>query len=185
MNPSDAAKGPESQDWMFKLEDLLLGPVSGKTLIQKLNDGEVTRETPVARPGGAFRRLGEIEAFKLHLAKAEAKLRVEAESRHAIRSRVRTRNVKLAATLTCAAAGVAAAGWGAQWLAIHKPWKVQDPSINWEVLDDPTFGKIAISLPSITKASASKFAEDEVLLPDQPEKPTGAKPGRGDRKSVV
>jgi hypothetical protein len=148
---------PESHEWMFKLGDLLLGPVSGKALIQKLYDGEVTRETPVAPPGGSFRRLGEIETFRVHLAKAEAKLRVHEEHRAATKTRTRSRNAKLIVTLLAMTAGVIGAIFGAQWLYVNKPWKAKS---------DIAMPDITVDLPEIKVASASKYAESEVSLPD-------------------
>ena len=157
MASAQPASTPESQEWMFKLEGLLLGPVTGKALIQKLYDGEVTRETLVAPAGGQFRKLGELEVFRVHLAKAEAKQRVHEEHRVATTARSRSRNVKLVATLAAMIGGVVGAIYGAQWLYVNKPWKAKS---------DIAMPEITVDLPEIKVASASRFAEDEVLLPD-------------------
>ncbi len=190
MSPAQPQPNPESSEWMFKLGDLLLGPVSGKSLLEKLYAGEVTRETPVAPPGGAFKRLGEIELFRVHLAKAEAKLRVDEESRAVTMARSRRFKTRTVLVAMATLAGVALAIWGARWLAVNKPWKKAS---------DLAMPEITVDLPTITVASASRYASDEVLLPSisptkiaQPKNPaagatkTGtAKAGKGGETALA
>nr|WP_253980183.1 AgmX/PglI C-terminal domain-containing protein [Pyxidicoccus xibeiensis] len=65
--------------WLFRQGDLVLGPVSGGQLVEKLTTGELTPDTPVALAGERdFHRLGDVEAFRVHVARAEARARVDA-----------------------------------------------------------------------------------------------------------
>ncbi|MFP2926870.1 AgmX/PglI C-terminal domain-containing protein [Pyxidicoccus sp. 3LG] len=65
--------------WLFRQGDLVLGPVSGGQLVEKLATGELTPDTPVALAGERdFHRLGDVEAFRVHVARAEARVRVDA-----------------------------------------------------------------------------------------------------------
>jgi hypothetical protein len=78
---------PSSQ-WLYRQGDLVLGPLTGQQLVDKLYAGAITGDTEVhssSGPGG-FRKLKELEPFHLHVAQALVKLRVEAEAR-AARSR--------------------------------------------------------------------------------------------------
>ncbi|HEX9508438.1 MAG TPA: hypothetical protein VF947_08515, partial [Myxococcales bacterium] len=76
-NPQ-ADLGTTGGEWLFRQGGLVLGPVSEQKLVEKLFHGELNGGSEVKLLGdGHFMRLSEIEFFKLHLAKAEAKLRVD------------------------------------------------------------------------------------------------------------
>lgn len=78
--------------WLYRQGDLVLGPLSGHQLVEKLYAGEVTGKTEVSATGlSGFRRLEELETFQLHVAKAAVKQRVEAEARAARTKRNRQR----------------------------------------------------------------------------------------------
>ncbi|WNZ58767.1 hypothetical protein QEG98_21725 [Myxococcus sp. MxC21-1] len=65
--------------WLFKHGDLVLGPVSGAQLVEKLTSGELTLDTLVAPAGERdFHRMSEVDAFRVHVARAEARARVDA-----------------------------------------------------------------------------------------------------------
>jgi len=65
--------------WLFKHGDLVLGPVSGTHIVEKLTTGELTPETWVAVAGERdFQRMSEVDAFRVHIARAEAAARVAA-----------------------------------------------------------------------------------------------------------
>jgi hypothetical protein len=64
--------------WLFRQSDLILGPVPAKQIIDKLYSGEISPETEVQIMGtGLFTRLAEVAEFKVHVAKAQAKMRVD------------------------------------------------------------------------------------------------------------
>jgi hypothetical protein len=65
--------------WLFRQGDLVLGPVSGGQIVEKLATGELTPESPVAPAGERdFHPMREVEAFRVHVARAEARARVDA-----------------------------------------------------------------------------------------------------------
>ncbi|MFP2959880.1 AgmX/PglI C-terminal domain-containing protein [Myxococcus sp. 1LA] len=65
--------------WLFKHGDLVLGPVSGAQIVEKLTSGELTPDTLVAPAGERdFHRMSEVDAFRSHVARAEARARVDA-----------------------------------------------------------------------------------------------------------
>ncbi len=78
--------------WLFRQGDLVLGPVSGHQVVEKLYTGELTGDSEVSSSGpSGFRKLKELEAFQLHAAKAAVKVKVEAEARLAHSTLVRRR----------------------------------------------------------------------------------------------
>ncbi|HYO52546.1 AgmX/PglI C-terminal domain-containing protein [Archangium sp.] len=78
--------------WLYRQGDLVLGPLTGHQVVEKLYAGELTGETEVSASGpSGFRKLKELDAFRLHVSKAAVKQRVEAEARalHSRRTRQR------------------------------------------------------------------------------------------------
>jgi hypothetical protein len=68
--------------WLFRHGDLVLGPVSGSVIVEKLKTGELTPESPLALAGERdFHPMREVEPFKVHVALSEARARVDAAVR--------------------------------------------------------------------------------------------------------
>jgi hypothetical protein len=158
--------GAGSGRWLFKQGALVLGPVTDAQLVEKLYAGELTGATEVAPLGErTFRRLGELEAFRVHVAKAEAKARVDAAER-AARADKRRRWSLLggaALLLTLLLAGVT--------------WRVARHAAVHGVGDgegEAGFEDISVEPPTITLARARRPAEELVEYPD-PRRP--AAPG--------
>ncbi|WP_338866558.1 AgmX/PglI C-terminal domain-containing protein [Myxococcus stipitatus] len=65
--------------WLFRHGDLVLGPVSGAQIVEKLKTGELTPESLLALAGERdFHAMKDVEPFKVHVALAEARARVDA-----------------------------------------------------------------------------------------------------------
>ncbi len=164
--------------WLYKQADVLLGPVGQEQLVEMLFSGEVDGKTPVALYGGdlSFQPLGALEQFRVQVAKAEAKLRVEAQSAAQTRAERKRSLARVLATVVAILAAIYGAGTSAYWLAIHRPW---ERSIQ---LPEPL---IVDELPQIKLASARSGGE-ELAYPEargggtaaaRPVKP-GARGGR-------
>jgi len=68
------------QGWLYRDGDLILGPVPAQAVIDKLYTGELQPATEVQALGsGRFQKLIDVPEFKVHVAKAEAKKRVDAQ----------------------------------------------------------------------------------------------------------
>src|SRR5215813_15024444 len=103
--------GTTGGEWLFRQGELVLGPVPAHKIVEKLYRGELSGTSEISLLGdGHFMRLSEVEFFKLHLAKAEAKLRVDAVAEREQTRANRKRNVRLA--LAALLAGVLAVGAG-------------------------------------------------------------------------
>lgn len=65
--------------WLFRHGDLVLGPVSGSQIVEKLKTGELTPDSPLALAGERdFHPMKDVEPFKVHVALSEARVRVDA-----------------------------------------------------------------------------------------------------------
>lgn len=161
--PGNAA----GEQWLYRQGELVLGPVSREQLVDRLYSGEINAQTEVARMGeSAFRRLHTVDGFGLHVAKAQAKLRVEAKERHDQQASRRKKTILLSGVIAAAILIAVGAAVGARYLAINTPWSHAD-----------AFADISMDPPTITLAKAR--AADEELL-DYPLEP--GKPGhRGER----
>ncbi|MFN7134614.1 MAG: AgmX/PglI C-terminal domain-containing protein [Myxococcales bacterium] len=173
MPPDRGLDTGDSEQWLFKQGDLLLGPVETKKLIELLYEGELDADTQVAPHGpvgaGAYRRLGELDAFRVHLAKAQAKQRVESQT---VELRVRERKGRLLKVSVVGALGLALVLGGgrlAWWLALHRPWETQVQLPQPFIAEDD-------DLPTIKLASA-RAADEEFAYPEGP----GATAAPGER----
>ena len=72
--------GTTGGDWMFKQDDMVFGPMPARLLIEKMYLGEIGGTTLVAPSDGEFTPLREVSFFTVHLAKAEARLRVQRDT---------------------------------------------------------------------------------------------------------
>lgn len=124
MKPTKLAVQGPAGDWLFRQGELVLGPVKGDQLVAKLYAGEIHGETEVTPLGeNSFRRLRDVDGLKLHLAKAEAKHRVDKVAKTAERVAVQQRNVKISGVAVVAVLVAAGLMVGARYLVIHNPFK--------------------------------------------------------------
>lgn len=132
--------------WLFRQSDLVLGPVPAKQIVDKLYSGELTPNSEVQLMGsGAFRRLADVAEFKVHVAKAEAKMRVDAQAaQHSAAQRSRlTRVLSIAGgVLAVLLIGVAVAG---NYFAVH----------GGKSAEELAWGDISVDPPTISKARRS------------------------------
>ncbi|MFL5344722.1 MAG: AgmX/PglI C-terminal domain-containing protein [Hyalangium sp.] len=158
------------QEWLFRQGDLVLGPLSGQQLVEKLYTGEMTADTLIAPPGArAFARMGDVEDFKVHVARAQAKARVDAEVR-AERERTLRKRLILGGISLAVTAALAIGAWqAARWAAVHGTGSEEDE-----------FAGITVDLPTITLAQARRDDQDLIAYPTnspRPEKtPTEPRP---------
>lgn len=108
--------------WLYRQGDLVLGPVTGHQLVEKLYAGELTALTEVSSTGpSGFRKLQDTEGFALHVAKATVKLQVEAEAR-ALRSRRTRQRLVAGGFALCVLGGLGLGAWQlARYAAVYMP----------------------------------------------------------------
>jgi hypothetical protein len=96
----DPERAQRDTQWLFRQGDLVLGPVTGQQLVDKLYAGALTGDTEVSSTGSTgFRKLKDTEGFQLHVLQAAIRLRVEAEARQARARRTQRRLVSASVAL--------------------------------------------------------------------------------------
>ncbi|MBL8956006.1 MAG: AgmX/PglI C-terminal domain-containing protein [Myxococcaceae bacterium] len=155
-----------ADQWLYRSADLILGPVPAAQIIEKIYSHELDGKSEVQVMGsGQFRRLIEIEAFRVHLAKADVKRKVDKMADSQSRDRAKKRNVTLViagVVIAVIAGGVIAAG---QYLAVHTPGKGSE---------DLYADLITVDPPTVTRARSG--GSEEVFdypgnTPGQPKRP--------------
>jgi hypothetical protein len=145
------------REWVFKSRGQVFGPVPEDRLAALVESGEVAGDALVAGEDGAWRPLAEVPALLVHLRRAEARARVEAEVT-ATRRLARRRGALRGAALAAAALVLLGlAGGGAWWVAARK-------ARSSALLED--FGE-GIAVGDV-RVGAPPAADDEVAVPELP-----------------
>jgi hypothetical protein len=161
----DHAEHSLGGEWLYRKGELVLGPVHGAQLLDKLYAGDINGQTEVALVGEDFERITQVEALRVHLAKAEAKWRVDALERRVGDRARRQRNVRLGILAGIALVVAGAAGAVARYMAVHGTFDTRTEE-----------AAIAVEPPVIRLAKARK-QQDEML--DYPLDRGGRKPAPG------
>ncbi len=160
---------PNEPGWLFRQGELILGPVPANQVVQKIYAGELDGKSEVQAMGsGSFKRLADVDAFRVHLAKADAKKRVDAHAfEHATKQR-KARNKSIMITgivLAVIAVGVIVVG---SYLAIHTPGKSSEELAYGDL--------ISMEAPTISVARRSGTGEEFVEIPGMGNHPTPTNP---------
>jgi hypothetical protein len=169
-NPTESIALPPAE-WRFQKQEMVFGPVPLPVLLEQIYGGAIGPDSPVAHGEGEFRPLKDLPEFTLHLAKASAKLKVEAETavRHAVERR--GRNSRWAVTLGLIATALVGAGGGALWWVQERHRRLL-----LEIDEIP----ITSSPPELTLADQSGTrGPDEVALPGPLQPAKRPRPGGG------
>jgi hypothetical protein len=145
--------GPNDQ-WLFREGDLILGPVPSQQIIDKLYAGELQGHSEVQLMGsGVFRKLVDFPEFKVHVAKAEAKQRVDAHAQehHASQKKNLQRALAIGAGVLVAVGIIV----GVLGNSLAKR------SLDGKSAEELAWGDITIDAPSISKA---RRRDDEELV---------------------
>lgn len=115
------------QQWLYREGDLVLGPVTGQQVVGLLFEGKMTGNTLIAPPGERdFQRVGDVDVFKVHVARAVAKARVDAEV-EAQRQRTKRKVMIFGGIGVVVTALLAVGAWQvARWAAVHGPGAEED-----------------------------------------------------------
>lgn len=143
------------QQWLFRQGDLVLGPVSGQQLVERLYTGEMNAGTLIAPPGARdFMPIGDVPVFKVHVARAQTKAKVDAEER-ADHQRVMRKRLILGSIAAVVTAVLGITAWQvARWAAVHGPGAEEDE-----------YAGISVELPTITLAQRRQESEDLIAYP--------------------
>ncbi|MBX7097361.1 MAG: AgmX/PglI C-terminal domain-containing protein [Myxococcaceae bacterium] len=159
------------EPWLFKQGDLILGPVPPKQIVDKIYAGELDGRSEIQQVGSdGFRPLAMVETFKVHLAKADAKRRVDRHAEASERDRLKRRTVAIIITAVVLVLIAGAVVFGGSYLAVHTPGRsAEDLYAELISVDPPVIGK------------ARQRSGDEELI-DYPGLPGGKKPATGGQR---
>ena len=167
--PRPGIHKPQGEQWLFRQGALVLGPMSTEQVIERLYAGSLDGSTEITPLGqNQYRPLAQLDLFKIDLAKAQAKLRVDALVQADRAKRVRRRNVRLGIVAVVAAIAASGAASAARYLAVHTPFKT-----------DPV-EEISVEPPIIGLAKVRAASEELVDYPlsngDPNHRKSGARP---------
>jgi len=152
--PRPGIRRPQGAQWLFRQGGLVLGPMPTEQIIERLYAGSLDGNTPIAVLGdNQYRPLAEVDQFKIDLAKAQAKLRVDALVQADRAKRVRRRNVRLGIVAVVAAIAASGAASAARYLAVHTPFKTESVE------------EISVEPPIIGLAKVRSASEELVAYP--------------------
>ena len=133
--------------WLFRQGDLVLGPVTGQQLVDKLYAGALAGDTEVSSTGSTgFRKLKDVEGFQLHVLQAAIRLRVEAEARQARARRTQRRLVSASVGLVLLAVLGLGAWYLSRYLKVYLAGSAADQELSIQV-DPPVITPARRSLP--------------------------------------
>ena len=146
------------REWLFKADGQVFGPVPEAVLVDLVLQGKVAGATEVGGDDGRWQRLADVPGFLVHLKKAEARARVEAEVTGARKLAQRRRAAQgLVAGLGMLAL-LCAAGAAAWWLATKRPWERRS-----NLLDG--FGN-GIAIGAVRVGGGARAEVDEIAIPE-------------------
>ncbi|MDP2339843.1 MAG: AgmX/PglI C-terminal domain-containing protein [Deltaproteobacteria bacterium] len=179
----DATQG----EWLFKQDDMVLGPVSAIVLVDKIKKGELSSDTPIARDGQPFRPMKLLPLFRDAWMAREEERRLALEEKAHQGAVARARFLRVVVVLVLFVAPFAAAAAGARALMVARPW---DHTAEWiarvpplvdlpqkppEVKRDPSVGDGRN--PVVADNSVDDEDEDDdPKVPRDPKKPRIKKP---------
>ena len=163
----DALDISTTREWLFKDGVQVYGPVPEARLVELLLDGRVNASTLVAGEDGTWRSLREVPGFLVHLRKAEARARVEAEVTGAARIARRRTALRGAVLVVGILLLVALVGTGAFLLATRR-WERRNA-----LLDDLGDG-IAVTTARVGGGARATAGDDEIAVPDLHPESAGA-----------
>lgn len=165
----DVERAQLDSQWLYRQGDLVLGPLTGHQLVEKLYAGEVTGDTEVSASGpSGFRKLKELDTFQLHVSKAAVKLRVEAEARALQSKRTKVRLVT-GCVVVLVLGGLGAGAWQiARYSSVYLPG-VDSGDLSIQV-DAPVITPAKHSMPEelFDYPGEPKHAPDKPPTPNKP-----------------
>ena len=174
MGPSKKAvedPGIPSGDWLVRHDALVIGPLPGAQVVEKLYAGELDGRSEISVLGsGQFRPLAEVDGFKVHLAKADAKHRVDAHAHSQAKASRSSRNLKIGLVAAVAVLVAGAMGLAMRWVAVRGSWKNADELAYADLIE--------VEPPVITRAKARANEEELVDYPGSTKRPGDRPPDK-------
>jgi hypothetical protein len=154
---TDARRDGATREWLFKTDGQVFGPIPEPQLVELLFQGRIEPGTEVGLEDGSWAPLSRVPGFLVHVRKAEAHARVEAEVTGARRLAKRRGAVRLTVAIAGALVLLVVVGVAAWVLAVRRPWEQRS-----RLLED--FGD-GIAITAV-RVGGGPRSLDEVAVPD-------------------
>jgi hypothetical protein len=154
----DATKG----EWLFKQNDLVLGPVTAIVLVEKIKKGELDGDTPVARDGDTFRPMKLVRLFREAWQATVEEKRLAAEERAWRAAATRAKIGRVFVLLLSFALPAAAAAVASRQIMVLRPW---DDTPMW-IAKVPPLVDLPQRPPEVKKPDPPPQVADNTPPPD-------------------
>lgn len=183
----DDVDDPTKGDWLFKQNEMVLGPVTAIVLVERIKGGELSADTPIARDGQAFKPMKLVALFReAHEATVERKRRETEERAYntSVRRARTARALLLAVMFLAPAAGGAVGG---HMLMKLQPW---DKTGDW-IAKAPPLVDLPPRPPEVKKTEprppppvddGAQAKDPDASGNDDPKKPRLARSDRDKKK---
>lgn len=162
---------PKEGEWLFKQDEVVLGPVSAAVLIQRIQQGELEPYTPVGRNASSWRSLKSVAYFAEILAVAEKRKRAIAEQKAREARQKRQRLIRMTTAAGILLMPMLLGAVAGRAVMIARPWDTAD---EWLERPPPL-----VDLPPKPKAAPPPPPKD-----DQPADDDKDDEGKDDEDSV-
>ena len=174
--PADDSDDATKGEWLFKQNEMVLGPVTAIVLVERIKIGELSADTPIARDGQPFKPMKLVPLFReAHEAMLAQKKREE-EERQYNAAVARSRNVRVlvfAALILLPAGGGAFAG---RAVMILQPW---DHTAEW-IAKAPPIVDLPPPPPEIKRVTPPPPPERVAERDDEEDRPEATGNGGGE-----
>lgn len=148
---------PTEGEWLFKKDEVVLGPIPAGVLLERIEAGEIGLDTPVGRQAGAWRPLRDIPHF-VEVYEAAAEQRRREEEARVFEARVRrAKTMRVLAMASTALVPFVIGLVLGYALMVKRPW---DDSEKWLMRPPPL-----VDLPPRPRPSPAQAARAEPLKP--------------------
>lgn len=113
---------PAVGEWLFKKNDVVLGPVNASVILSRIQADELDGETPIGREAGKWRPLKEIEYFADEVERATRRREMDEQRRFAESKRRKEQGLRSALYAAAIALPLGAGFSVGESLAETRPW---------------------------------------------------------------
>jgi hypothetical protein len=166
--PMLAASGGDEDDatrgeWLFKHNDMVLGPVTAIVLVERIKQGELSADTPIARDGQPFKPMKLVPLFREAYEATLERKRREKEEREYNAAVTRSRVLRVFVFLFVILAPAGAGAVAGRVVMIMQPW---DKTADWiarapPLVDLPPRPVEVVKAPPPPPANAADRDDDD------------------------
>lgn len=153
-----AEDDPAVGEWLFKKNDVVLGPVNASVILSRIQADELDGDTPIGREAGQWRPLKEIEYFAAEVERATHRREMEEQRRFAEAKRRKEQGLRTAMYAAAVGIPMLTGFMVGEVLAKKRPW---DDRSEW-IARLPSLTELPPP-PSVAPASSASSAKKKTV----------------------